>query len=303
MGDVYRVTPREGGHIEEQLSAYIDGALNPGERDTMRLHMEGCAECRAAHDSLLLTRSLVRSMPQVAPPRAFTLTPEMVAPARPSGFWGRLFAPRNAPRLATASALSFTLVVAMLVGNLLMYDRSSNVFSRIGSAISSEPEWSAPSVSTDGFGQEELNRPLSRAAETPDAAMQPPANTQATGAANSGPTAMMAETPLPEAMAGNAPTANTTMKAAATPAAEAFEDRGVLATQTAYAYGTDDTFSPIGVEEGQSGMNPASPRPGAGRGDDLTGDGGGIYFALVGLFLALGVALGAGAMVARRMRR
>jgi hypothetical protein len=315
MGDVYRVTPREGGHIEEQLSAYIDGVLNARERDVIRLHMEGCAECRAAHDSLLLTRSLVRSLPQVAPPRAFTLTQEMAAPARRDSFWSRILARRNAPRLATASALSFALVVAMLVGNLLMYDRSSNVFSRIGSAINSEPLSSDPSVPSGAFGQEELSR-TAGASETPGAALEPPMrNVQVTAAADAVPTAIMAETPVPEVMAGNAPTPNTTMKAAATPAAVGTGyapelDGSVTSAETNVAslpIGSDprgsDAIGEYGSDQFTPSMGPASSRQGAGARDDLTGDGGGIYFALVGLFLALGIALGAGAMVARRMQR
>jgi anti-sigma factor RsiW len=306
MGDVYRVTPREGGHIEEQLSAYIDGVLSPRERDTMRLHMEGCVECRTAHDSLLLTRSLVRSMPQVAPPRAFTLTQEMVAPARRDSFWSRLLAPRNAPRLATASALSFTLVVAMLVGNLLLYGRSSNAVPGYAEMAGPVDVMSTATVTTGIAAQEELSvSRMTRAVETPGAAMQPPANSQTTGAADAGATAMMAETPLTEVMAGSAPTANTTMKSAATQAVGAHGNMDALATQTADAYfnATDGTLRRV-ERDGQSGMNPASPRQGAGARDDLTGgDGGGIYLALVGLFLALGVALGAGAMMARRMQR
>src|SRR5688500_18178894 len=118
MSDTNIITPGEGGHIKEELSAYIDGALDAGARESVRLHLEGCEPCQTDYEELLVTQNLLRSVPVVVPPRAFTLTEEMVAPARREGFWEKLLAPRNGSRLATGSVLSFALVVMLLVGNL-----------------------------------------------------------------------------------------------------------------------------------------------------------------------------------------
>src|SRR5438105_9368329 len=106
-----------GGHVRELLSEYLDGGLDGLERERVRGHLEVCAGCREEYAGLRATQRLVRSLPAVAPPRAFTLTEEMVA--RRPGFWARLLAPSNVPRFATGSVLSFALLVMLLLGNVL----------------------------------------------------------------------------------------------------------------------------------------------------------------------------------------
>src|SRR5438093_13629799 len=95
----------EGGHVLDRLSAYMDNSLGEAGQERVRVHLEGCAECRADYLELLATRQMLHSLPTVAPPRAFTLTEDMVAPAATgrAGFWQRLLAPRNAPRFAMGS--------------------------------------------------------------------------------------------------------------------------------------------------------------------------------------------------------
>jgi hypothetical protein len=105
-----------GEHVLEQLSAYIDNALDAGERERVRAHIETCDGCRAEHQELRATKQMLLSMPVARPPRAFTLTQEMVA-AKPS-LWQRLRVPRWYPRLATGSVVAFALLVMLLLGNL-----------------------------------------------------------------------------------------------------------------------------------------------------------------------------------------
>ena len=127
---------RYKGHVVEQLSAYMDGALDEASSSEVRSHIEGCAACHAEYRELRATRHLLRVVPTVAPPRAFTLTPEMVG--RKVWLWQRLLVPRNVPRLATGSGLAFALVALLLVGNAGYFASSSNPASN--AAISSDAE-------------------------------------------------------------------------------------------------------------------------------------------------------------------
>jgi len=106
-------------HVVDLLSAYIDNALNPGERESVRAHIQSCTSCRAEHESLLATQVMLRSLPVVPPPRPFTLTQEMVgAGARRESFWQRILTPSAVPRFATGSVVAFALLVMLLVGDL-----------------------------------------------------------------------------------------------------------------------------------------------------------------------------------------
>jgi hypothetical protein len=60
-----------------QLSAYLDGELNPKESARLEARIEADPQLREALRDLDRTRKLLRSLPQVRPPRNFTLTPEM----------------------------------------------------------------------------------------------------------------------------------------------------------------------------------------------------------------------------------
>jgi negative regulator of sigma E activity len=60
-----------------QLSAYLDGELNPKESARLETRLKIDPQLREALRNLDGTRKLIRSLPQVRPPRNFTLTPEM----------------------------------------------------------------------------------------------------------------------------------------------------------------------------------------------------------------------------------
>ncbi len=104
-----------GEHVTDDLSAYIDNMLEASERHRVRAHIEVCADCKADYIELRATQQLLHAVLLVAPPRAFTLTQEMISPA--ASFWQRFLVPRNVPRFATGSVLAFTLMLLVLVGN------------------------------------------------------------------------------------------------------------------------------------------------------------------------------------------
>jgi negative regulator of sigma E activity len=61
----------------KQLSAYLDGELNPKESARLETRLKADPHLREALRDLDGTRKLLRSLPQVRPPRNFTLSPEM----------------------------------------------------------------------------------------------------------------------------------------------------------------------------------------------------------------------------------
>lgn len=100
----------------EQLSAYIDGQLTPGERRKLEERLSARTDLKLALEEINRTRSMIRTAPRRRAPRNFTLTPAMVGnfqPGRRSIFIFNLF-----PALSFASALATLALVAALVLDL-----------------------------------------------------------------------------------------------------------------------------------------------------------------------------------------
>lgn len=57
-------------HFETLLSAYLDDALAPAERTTVRAHLDGCGLCRGRLDDLGATSRLLAALPELAPTRS-----------------------------------------------------------------------------------------------------------------------------------------------------------------------------------------------------------------------------------------
>jgi hypothetical protein len=80
--------------IQEQLPAYLDGALPGGEEGLVAVHLASCAKCAAARDDLLKAARLVGSLDEVeAPPWLKSRVMARVREARARqarGFWRRL---------------------------------------------------------------------------------------------------------------------------------------------------------------------------------------------------------------------
>lgn len=133
-----------GEHVIDLISAYIDNALDAGDRERVRAHIAACELCGAEHRELQATQQLLRAMPVQAPPRVFTLTEEMAGirprvEARPS-LLSRLLGKALAPRLATGSALAFALLLLMLVSDLGLLNQgmTSGIVSPTSSKVGAE---------------------------------------------------------------------------------------------------------------------------------------------------------------------
>ncbi|MGC8782707.1 MAG: anti-sigma factor family protein, partial [Anaerolineae bacterium] len=97
-----------GNHLHsEELSAYLDGQVRPAERRRIEAHLAGCAACRRELASLRQTVALVRALPRVPVPRAFTLSQAQVGLGRPTG--------RPAWLGGVAAGLATVATIALLV--------------------------------------------------------------------------------------------------------------------------------------------------------------------------------------------
>jgi anti-sigma factor RsiW len=183
-------------HVWEELSAYMDGVLAEEEREGVRTHLETCEECRTGLVELRATRTMLRSMPMVPPPRAFTLTQEQAGIKEPAreGFWRRLFMPRNSPRFATGSVLAFGLLLLVVFGDF------ANINSGGPAMTASAP---APEAA---MKLEASGTPVPPALEQRNAGQEPQATT-AMGASGQNDAATGAEAQPPAVAAQPTPTA------------------------------------------------------------------------------------------------
>lgn len=63
-------------HLDDELSALLDGELSGDEADAARAHLAECAFCSAELAATARTRDLVRGLPPVDPPEPLTLPDE-----------------------------------------------------------------------------------------------------------------------------------------------------------------------------------------------------------------------------------
>jgi anti-sigma factor RsiW len=91
-------------HPRAELSAYLDGELIPLRIEAMQAHLASCQSCRAELEALRELKAGLATLPEVAAPRSFALTPEMAA--RPLGEKERPAAPVRARALANGMRLA-----------------------------------------------------------------------------------------------------------------------------------------------------------------------------------------------------
>ena len=100
--------------LRDQLSAYIDGALDPPAAGRLEGHLGECEGCRTELEQLRSTVAALRELPEAQAPRSFALSPERAAvrgpavPAAPLAFGARIAA------AGVAVALAAVLVVDLV---------------------------------------------------------------------------------------------------------------------------------------------------------------------------------------------
>jgi hypothetical protein len=101
---------RRGVHIEEeQLSAFLDGALDAGPTNEIAEHLRSCEACASILEALGAAKALVAELPQVRPARSFVLGPEFARREAP--------APTRSP-FVFAPAAALTLFLALIAVDL-----------------------------------------------------------------------------------------------------------------------------------------------------------------------------------------
>lgn len=86
-------------HIDDRLSAYVDGELGQDGRLLVETHLVQCAECRAELDSISFVRNAMRDLEWLPVPEALRPSP---APRRTAPGWRR----RLVPLVAAATAVT-----------------------------------------------------------------------------------------------------------------------------------------------------------------------------------------------------
>jgi hypothetical protein len=102
-------------HPLDLLPGYIDNSLPEADLAAVRAHLETCASCRAYQADLQSTLSMLQHMPLVPAPRSFAITPEMAGRVRKRSFWERIFTPTFAPTFAGGSVVAFALLIFLFV--------------------------------------------------------------------------------------------------------------------------------------------------------------------------------------------
>ena len=237
---------------DETLSALLDQQLEPGDLRAANVHVEACASCAERLAELRSVVTLLRSLPELEPPRDFSLGPRLVAD------------PPNVIRLqrwytwTRAGAASLAAAFVFLVGGTVYLDSAAPRTTASGSpqlevksapstfsaaAPASKPAPAAPTIARDRTA--DAGAPAAAPAavqQAPAAAQQAPAATQQAPAAAQPAPASAQQAPAagqaapPAAPAARAPAlANQAQPSGATeaapqPAAEAPADQIVAAT-------------------------------------------------------------------------
>lgn len=174
-------------HPLDDLSAYVDGELDPGRRSAVDSHLAACDRCRARTAELRATTRLIAALPMPQPARS--LVPRVRAP--------RWVAPlRTLATLASGVAL-FAFVATSL-----------------GSAVPLGTGGSAAAPAPNRAPAPEAQRNLTAASPTPTGVFGPVSQPAPAGAAAGGPSA----TPAPSLAAdGKVATQDRTSTATSSP--------------------------------------------------------------------------------------
>jgi hypothetical protein len=107
--------PWDGEHPQEWLSAYVDGELDPGERQAVAAHLVRCPACRDVVAEEAAVHVLLAGLPPVGPPARFLERVVAVGPA-PRG---------REHRRTRAAAVNLVAAAALWIGALGVFGISS----------------------------------------------------------------------------------------------------------------------------------------------------------------------------------
>lgn len=201
-------------HLDgELLSAYLDGQVTAEERARVTAHLAGCAACADELRALRTTMVVLREMPPVPLPRAFTIP--ATAPAGRASLWDTLTRGWGYRALQGATALAMTLLMTLCAGDLLQTTLSTVMVSPVTMPLAGAPGEAYPTQTTDEVMLAVAPLPTTQARETEAGiGAGPPQTTAAIQPAAEGTVvpdwAPTPQTPAPQ-VAGAAPQATPTL--------------------------------------------------------------------------------------------
>ncbi len=90
-------------HPREELSAFLDGEVIPLRIEAMQAHLASCPSCRAELEAMRELKAGLATIPEIAAPRSFALTPEVAS--RPLRERERAAVPVHAKAMANGMRL------------------------------------------------------------------------------------------------------------------------------------------------------------------------------------------------------
>lgn len=153
--------------LRDQLSAYVDGGLDPPAAQRLEAHLAECERCRVELEQLTATVAALKELPQADVPRSFVLSPERAAARRPL---------QPAPPLAFGMRMAAATVAVALAAVFV-----ADLGDIGGGGAPGEP--SAPEMLTEREADQELAAP---AAGELEEATAPEAGVAETPAADDG---------------------------------------------------------------------------------------------------------------------
>lgn len=153
-------------HLDlDAMSLLLDDALPPAERAAAEAHLAACPDCREDYEELRATVRLLHGLPQYAPRRSFTLTPEQarlaVSPPR------RLSWPGEGVLRWAALAVA-ALLLLTTVGQQT-FDRSGGPAPSAPIAAPAPPQAAQPDFAASEQGAPEAAAPQAPAPAAADA--------------------------------------------------------------------------------------------------------------------------------------
>ena len=98
-------------HVGDLLPGYLDSSLPAADLAAVRAHLDTCDACRVDYADLQATRTMLQQVPVILTPRSFVITEEMAGLVHKPSLLERIFTPRFAPTFASGSVIAFVLLI------------------------------------------------------------------------------------------------------------------------------------------------------------------------------------------------
>lgn len=118
------MTAMDHDSVKELLSDYLEGELPDEQRDEVKAHLDGCADCRAELEALERTLSSLSGLRPLPPPPDFGRKVQQRIRRRSRG---RFFSPETVLTRVPWEWISFVIIMLMLVMYYLVVQEQGKV--------------------------------------------------------------------------------------------------------------------------------------------------------------------------------